>query len=116
MTATRTNHAATTNDGLVVRDITLGQSRRDTESPAGRDEFTAWPTCALREHRTAWRKEQAQNGAGSASTQDDSNSLTQWAFERVGHISLGDRVLVVSAFGRAREQRFTARSAMTEGA
>ena len=70
---------------------------------------------ALREHRAAWSKEQAQNGAGSASAQDDSDSPTQWEFERVGHISLGDRVLVVSAFGRAREQRFAARSAMTEG-
>jgi hypothetical protein len=70
---------------------------------------------ALRDHRAAWRKEQAQNCAGSASTQDDLESPTQWEFERVGHISLGDRVLAVSAFGRAREQRFAARSARTEG-
>jgi hypothetical protein len=70
---------------------------------------------ALREHRAAWRKERGQQGAESASTQDDSDAPTQWEFERVGHISLGDRVLVVSAFGRAREQRFAARSAMTEG-
>ena len=70
---------------------------------------------ALREHRAAWRKEQAQNCAGPAGAQDDSESPTQWEFERVGHISLGDRVLAVSAFGRAREQRFAARSAMTEG-
>ncbi len=48
MTATRTNHAATTNDGLVVHDITLGQSRRHTESPVGRDEFTAWLTASCR--------------------------------------------------------------------
>jgi hypothetical protein len=69
---------------------------------------------ALREHRAAWRKDRAQRGAGSASTQDDADASMQWEFERVGHISLGDRVLVMSAFGRAREQRFAARNAMTE--
>jgi hypothetical protein len=70
---------------------------------------------ALREHRAAWRKEQAQNYAGSVGAQDNSGSPIQWECERVGHISLGDRVLAVSAFDQAREQRFAARSAMTEG-
>jgi hypothetical protein len=70
---------------------------------------------SLREHRAAWRKEQAQNCTGSAGAQDDSGSPTKWEFERVGHISLGDRVLAVSAFDRVREQRFAARNAITEG-
>jgi len=71
---------------------------------------------ALRERRAAWRKELGQRDAGSVNGHDDSNAATQWEFERVGHISLGDRVLVVSAFGRAREQRFAARGAMREEA
>jgi hypothetical protein len=41
---------------------------------------------------------------------------SQWEFERLGHASLGDRVLVVSAFGRAQEQRFAARDAAREAA
>jgi hypothetical protein len=40
----------------------------------------------------------------------------QWEFERLGHTSLGDRVLVLSAFARAQQQRFTARDALREGA
>ncbi|ORV75484.1 hypothetical protein AWC07_01870 [Mycobacterium gastri] len=39
-----------------------------------------------------------------------------WQFQRLGHISLGDRVLAVSASDRAREQRITAREAAKEGA
>lgn len=70
---------------------------------------------ALREHRAAWRKEQAQDCAGPVGAQNNSSPPMQWEFERVGHISLGDRVLAVSAFDRAREQRFAARRAVTEG-
>jgi hypothetical protein len=71
---------------------------------------------ALRERRAAWRKEQAHDGAPAAITQDESNAPMQWEFERLGHTSLGDRVLVVSAFARAQQQRFTARDALREGA
>ena len=70
---------------------------------------------ALRERRAAWRKEQPQNCAGPVGAQNNSDPPMQWEFERVGHISLGDRVLAVSAFDRAREQRFAARRAVTEG-
>jgi hypothetical protein len=70
---------------------------------------------ALRERRAAWRKEQQpQNCAGPVGAQNNSGPPMQWEFERVGHISLGDRVLAVSAFDRAREQRFAARRAVTE--
>jgi hypothetical protein len=71
---------------------------------------------ALRERRAAWRKEQARDGAPAAITQDESNPPIQWEFERLGHTSLGDRVLVLSAFARAQQQRFTARDALREGA
>jgi hypothetical protein len=70
---------------------------------------------ALRERRAAWRKEQACEGATAAITQDEYAPI-QWEFERLGHTSLGDRVLVVSAFARAQQQRFAARDALREGA
>jgi hypothetical protein len=67
---------------------------------------------ALRERRRVWRKSQMRDVLCAIAE----NRIPQliWQFHRVGHISLGDRVLAVSAFGRAREQRFAARSAMTE--
>lgn len=70
---------------------------------------------ALRERRAAWRKDQARNGAPTAITQDEPNASMQWEFERLGHSSLGDRVLVISGFARAQEQRFAARDALREG-
>jgi hypothetical protein len=70
---------------------------------------------ALRERRAAWRKDQARDGAPPAITQDEPNAPMQWEFERLGHSSLGDRVLVLSAFARAQQQRFAARDALREG-
>jgi hypothetical protein len=71
---------------------------------------------ALRERRAAWRKEQARDGAPAAITQDESNAPMQWEFDRLGHTSLGDRVLVLSAFARAQQRRLTALVALREGA
>jgi hypothetical protein len=71
---------------------------------------------ALRERRAAWRKDQARDRGPAAMTQDDSNPRILWEFERLGHDSLGDRVLVLSAFVRAQQMRFTARDALREGA
>jgi hypothetical protein len=71
---------------------------------------------ALRERRATWRKDQARDGEPAAMTQDDSNPPIRWEFERLGHKSLGDRVLVLSAFDRAQQERFTARDALREGA
>jgi hypothetical protein len=71
---------------------------------------------ALRERRAAWRKNQARESAPPAITQDELNAPMQWEFERLGHSSLGDRVLVLSAFARAQQERFTARDALREGA
>jgi hypothetical protein len=67
---------------------------------------------ALRERRRAWRQSQIHDDSSAESR----TPQPIWQFDRVGHTSLGDRVLAVSAFGRAREQRFAARSALTEGA
>ena len=70
---------------------------------------------ALRERRATWRKEQAREVVPAALTQDESDAPMQWEFERLGHRSLGDRVLVLSAFARAQQQRFAARNALREG-
>ena len=67
---------------------------------------------ALRERRRAWRKSQTHDAPDPGAESQIPQPI--WQFHRVGHTSLGDRVLVVSAFGRAREQRLAARSAMTE--
>src|ERR1700756_1700995 len=69
---------------------------------------------ALRERRRAWRKSKIHDALGPIVQ----NPIPQpiWQFHRVGHTSPGDRVLAVSAFGRAREQRFAARSALAERA
>jgi hypothetical protein len=69
---------------------------------------------ALRERRRAWRKSQIHDALCSIVESRIPQPI--WQFHRVGHTNLGDRVLVVSAFGRAREQRFAARSVMTKGA
>ena len=71
---------------------------------------------ALRERRAAWRKDQARDRGPAATTQDDSKPSILWEFERLGHNSLGDRVLVLSAFARAQQERFTARDVLREGA
>ncbi len=70
---------------------------------------------ALRERRASWRTEQTRDAASPALTQGESNTPMQWEFERLGHTSLGDRVLVLSAFTRAQQQRFTARDALRKG-
>src|ERR1700757_3139711 len=67
---------------------------------------------ALRERRRAWRKSQIHDALDPIAESRIPQPI--WQFDRVGHNSLGDRVLVVSAFGRAREQRFAAQIAMTE--
>ena len=69
---------------------------------------------ALRERRRAWRKSQIRDAPGAIAESRIPQPI--WQFHHVGHTTLGDRVLVVSAFGRAREQRFAARSAVAEGA
>ena len=71
---------------------------------------------ALRERRAAWRKEQMRDRAQAAIASHESDAAMQWEFERLGHTNLGDRVLVLSAFARARQQRITARDALREGA
>jgi hypothetical protein len=62
---------------------------------------------ALRDHRAEWRRQQA--GAGSALRQ------MPWEFERSGHDTVGDRLLIISASARAREQRLIGRTAVREG-
>jgi replication initiator protein RepSA len=69
---------------------------------------------ALRERRRAWRKSKMRDSLRTVVESRIPEPI--WEFHRVGHISLGDRVLVVSAFGRAREQRLAARTALAEGA
>lgn len=66
---------------------------------------------ALREHRAAWRRERAGSGPEAATVQQ-----LMWEFERSGYENLGDRLLVISASTRAREQRLIGRSALKEGA
>ena len=66
---------------------------------------------ALGEHRADWRRERAGSGPEAATVQQ-----LIWEFERSGYETLGDRLLVVSASTRAREQRLAGRSALKEGA
>jgi len=70
---------------------------------------------ALRERRAAWRKEQAHRRPAGSYYARRVDAPMQWN-RAVGHTSLGDRVLVFSAFARAQQQRFTARDALREGA
>lgn len=69
---------------------------------------------ALRERRAAWRKEEAQRDVTPGTSQIRMNLAIQWEFESLGHTSLGDRVLAISAFGRGQQQRFAARDALKE--
>jgi hypothetical protein len=70
---------------------------------------------ALRERRADWRKSQ-RHDALLATVGSRTDEPIPWQFQRLGHVSLGDRVLAVSASGRAQEQRITAREAAKEGA
>jgi hypothetical protein len=70
---------------------------------------------ALRDRRADWRKSQIHD-ALSAIAGSQTDKPIPWQFQRLGHVSLGDRVLAVSASGRAQEQRIAARQAAKEGA
>jgi hypothetical protein len=70
---------------------------------------------ALRERRAVWRKSQ-RHDALLATVGSRTDEPILWQFQRLGHVSLGDRVPGVSASGRAQEQRITAREAAKEGA
>jgi hypothetical protein len=70
---------------------------------------------ALRERRRSWRRSQILDFLDPIAQ----NRIPQpivWQFQRSGHVSLGDRVLVVSAAGRAQEARIAARQAAKEEA
>lgn len=66
---------------------------------------------ALRDQRAAWRREQADPGSEGVTVQP-----LMWEFDRSGYENVGDRLLVISASTRAREQRLAGRSALREGA
>jgi hypothetical protein len=70
---------------------------------------------ALRERRRAWRKSQIHD-ALCAIVESRIPPPIPWQFQRLGHASLGDRVLVISAAGRAQEARIAARQAAKEAA
>lgn len=70
---------------------------------------------ALRERRRAWRKSQIHDAQCSIAESRISQP-SSWQFQRLGHVSLGDRVLVVSAAGRAQEARIAALQAIKEAA
>jgi hypothetical protein len=65
----------------------------------------------LRDHRADWRRQQADASSAGAVLPD-----LPWEFERSGYDSIGDRVLIVSASNRARENRLIGRAALREGA
>jgi hypothetical protein len=58
----------------------------------------------LRERRRAWRKSQIHDVLDPIAERRIPRPIV-WRFQRSGHVSLGDRVLVVSAAGRARKKR-----------
>lgn len=66
---------------------------------------------ALRDNRADWRRKQAGPAPETATFEQ-----LPWDFERSGYETLGDRMLVVSASNRAREQRLAGRTALKEGA
>jgi hypothetical protein len=70
---------------------------------------------ALRQRRADWRKSQG-NDTLPAPVGSRTAEPIPWEFQRLGHISLGDRVLAISASGRAQEERIVARQAVNEGA
>ena len=70
---------------------------------------------ALRERRRTWRRSQMRDTLSTTGETRIPNPIP-WQFQRLGHISLGDRVLVVSAASRAQEARIAARQAAKEAA
>jgi len=70
---------------------------------------------ALRERRRTWRRSQIRDTLSTIAETRIPHPIP-WQFQRLGHISLGDRVLVVSAASRAQQARIAARQAAKEGA
>jgi hypothetical protein len=70
---------------------------------------------ALRERRRAWRTSQI-HAVLPAIAESRIPHPIPWQFQRLGHVSLGDRVLVISAAARAQEARIAARQAAKEAA
>jgi hypothetical protein len=64
---------------------------------------------ALRTQRAQWNSNQGSNSIASQHDSADAvSSQTLWCFDRAGHTSLGDRVLVISAALRRTAARRTA--------
>ena len=64
---------------------------------------------ALRTRRARWKSNQGSQGLASQHDSADAvSSQTLWCFDRAGHASLGDRVLVISAALRGIAARRTA--------
>jgi hypothetical protein len=70
---------------------------------------------ALGGRRAEWRKSRIHDALSTISPSRADEAIP-WQFQRLGHVNLGDRVLAVSASGRAQEQRIVAREAAKEGA
>jgi hypothetical protein len=68
---------------------------------------------ALRDRRAEWRKSRIDD-AFSTIAPGRADEPIPWQFQRLGHVSLGDRVLAVSASTRSQEQRIAARQAAME--
>ncbi|MBV8178787.1 MAG: plasmid replication initiator protein [Mycobacterium sp.] len=70
---------------------------------------------ALRERRADWQKSRIDD-ARPAVVDSSTFEPIPWQVQRIGHANFGDRVLAVSASGRAQEQRIAALQAEIEGA
>lgn len=66
---------------------------------------------ALRDHRADWRRQQASSVAEATGLGE-----LPWEFASSGYENIGDRVLVISASARVREQRLIGRSELKAGA
>jgi hypothetical protein len=70
---------------------------------------------ALRDRRAEWRKSRIHDALSSIAPSQTDEPIP-WQFQRLGHVSLGDRVLAVSASTLAQERRIAAREATREEA
>jgi hypothetical protein len=83
--------------------------------PVSKSRYFSTTMTALRDRRVAWRRDQALRWGRAPIASDESAEPVQWEFDRLGHSTLGDRALVLSAFARAQQERITAREALREG-
>ncbi|MGL6234934.1 MAG: replication initiator [Segniliparus sp.] len=68
----------------------------------------------LRAGRAAWHTDQRQDDIAEPEEADQSRDSTDWEVRRIGHATIGDRVLALTKSAQQRESQHVARDALSD--